>query len=390
MYPMYKAPLTIGIEEEYQIIDPTTRELTSYVQQMLEDGRFVLGSQVTEELMQSQIEIGTQICRNVEEVRFELTRLRRAVSEVAERHGFAIAAAGTHPFSRWEEQQISESERYQKARDAFGIVTRSLLIFGMHIHIGFGTSPQAYAVMLDVYNQMRYALPHILALTTSSPFWEGRDTGLKSYRSVIWENAPRTGIPPTFQSFSEFEEFVELLGHVHSVGKDQVSGKADKTMIWWDARPRPDFGTIEIRISDMCTTIDEAICIAAICQAMAGFFIKLRERNQSWRIYRTELIEENKWRALRYGIDGKMIDFGKGEEVPARFLMRELTEVFDEVAAELGTREEIGTIHTILERGTSADRQLATYRSALADGASVQEALFKVVDRLIEETRQGL
>ncbi|UCH24565.1 MAG: carboxylate-amine ligase [Trueperaceae bacterium] len=387
---MYRAPLTIGIEEEYQIIDPNTRELTSYVQQMLKDGRFVLGSQVTEELMQSQIEIGTQICRTIEEARFELSRLRRAVAEVAERHGFAIAAAGTHPFSRWEEQQISESERYQTARDAFGIVARSLLIFGMHIHIGFGTSPQAYAVMLDVYNQMRYALPHILALTTSSPFWEGRDTGLKSYRSVIWENAPRTGIPPTFRSYSEYEEFVDLLGEVHSVGKDQASGKADKTMIWWDARPRPDLGTIEIRVSDMCTTIDEAICIAAICQAMAALFIKLRERNQSWRIYRTELIEENKWRALRYGIEGNLIDFGKGEEVPARFLMRELTELLDGVAAELGTREEIAAIHTILERGTSADRQLATYRSALADGASNREALLNVVDQLIEETRQGL
>jgi len=357
---------------------------------MLSGGKQTLGSQVTPEFMQSQIEVGSNICRNIKEARYEMARLRRSMAELASNNGLAIIAAGTHPFSRWADQQVSDYERYQRFRDSYGLVARSLLIFGMHVHIGFGTSREALNLMIDVFNQLRYVLPHILALSSSSPFWEGRDTGLKSYRSVVWENMPRTGIPPNFSSYSDYDDFVELLGKTQIVAKDEKSGKPDNTMIWWDARPRPALGTIEVRISDMCTTIDETICIAAIIQTFALYFIKLRESNLSWRIYRTKLIEENKWRAMRHGIDGKMIDFGKEQEVATRFLLREALELIQECAEELGTQDEIAYLETILEQGTSADRQLATYRRALATGATEQDALVRVVDTLIEETRQSL
>lgn len=386
---MINPPLTIGIEEEYQIIDPQTRGLTSYAEQTINYGRFVLGDQVKQEFMQSQVEVGSNICRNIKEARQELIRLRRTVSDAAEQNGCVIVAASTHPFSRWEEQQISEGERYQALVNEMQDLGRSLLIFGMHVHLGFGTSIEALELLIDIQNQMRYFLPHILALSTSSPFWQGRNTGLKSYRSIVFEELPRTGVTPTFSSYSEYERFVDMLGEVGSIGKDKSKTKGDATKIWWDARPQPGFGTLEIRVSDICTTVDEAICIAALLQATAAFLLQLRRENMSWRVYRSRQIEENKWRAVRYGVDGKMVDFGKVEEVPLRFLIQELVELVEDVARELGTWEEINYVHTILEQGTSADRQLATYRKAMLNGATEQEALFAVVDQLIEETHQG-
>lgn len=386
---MYTPPLTIGIEEEYQIIDPETRGLTSYVQQLMNKGQVVLGEQIKPEFMQSQIEVGSHICRNIAEARKEIIRLRKTVSEVAAEHGAVIAAASTHPFSSWSAQEITPDQRYRNLENDMQDVGRRLLIFGMHIHLGFGKSEEALEMLIDVENQLRYFLPHILALTTSSPFWHGRDTGLKSYRSIVFQSLPRTGIPPTFKSFKEYESFVRVFAKVGSLGSVKDPNTADFTKIWWDARPQPGLGTLEVRISDICTTVDEAVCVAALIQGLAAKLIKLRHRNQSWRIYRSKMIEENKWRAVRYGIDGKLIDFGASEEIPMRFLAQEILDIIDDVVDELGTREEVNYINTIIDQGTSADRQLATYRKAIAAGATKEEALVAVVDRLITETTQG-
>ncbi len=393
---MPTAPLTIGIEEEYQIIDPQTRELTSYVQQMMNKGHVVLGDQLKPEFMQSQIEVGSHICRNVHEARQEILRLRRTVSEVAEQTGAVIAAASTHPFSRWQDQQISEGARYDDLASEMKDAARRLLIFGMHVHLGFGKTPSAFELMIDVMNQLRYFLPHILALTTSSPFWHGRDTGLKSYRSLVFENMPRSGIPPQFNGFAEYDRYVAVMGRVGSLGRHAntakptgAEGVGDPTKIWWDARPHPNLGTLEVRIADMCTLVDHAVAVAGLIQALAAKLIKLRNQNQSWRIYRGIYIEENKWRAVRYGIDGKLIDFGIEEEVPMRFLAHELLDIVDDVLDELGSRDVVSQITRILDDGTSADRQLKVYYRALKDGATNREATCAVVDHLVQETAQG-
>jgi carboxylate-amine ligase len=394
---MLTAPLTIGIEEEYQIIDPQTRELTSYVQQMMNRGRVVLGAQLKPEFMQSQIEVGSHICRNIKEARQELIRLRRTVCELAEQSGATIVAASTHPFSRWQDQQISEGARYDDLVTEMKDAVRRLLIFGMHIHLGFGKSPEAFDLMIEVQNELRYFLPHVLALTTSSPFWHGRDTGLKSYRSLVFENMPRSGIPPRFSGFSEYQHYVNVLGKVGSLSRRadtlKPSGDAthlgDPTKIWWDARPHPDQGTLEIRICDMCTNMDEAVAVAALLQALVAKLIKLRNQNMAWRTYENYFINENKWRAVRYGMDGKLIDFGIEAEVPMRFLAQELLGFVDDVVDELGSRSEISVIKTIADEGTSADRQLKVYRRALNMGTDPREALFAVVDHLIQETSEG-
>ncbi len=385
---MYTPPLTIGIEEEYQIIDPETRGLTSYVQQMIDDVKVVLGDQGKPEFMQSQLEVGSHICRSIDEARAELIRLRRTVHDVAARHGRTIAAASTHPFSRWDEQAITDADRYRDLENNMQEVGRRLLIFGMHVHIGFGTSREALEMLIDIQNQMRYFLPHLLALSTSSPFWHGRDTGLKSYRSIVFQSMPRTGIPPTFESLDEYMGFLKVLGKVGSLGNK--THDPDGTKIWWDARPQLGFGTLEVRVADLPTTVDEAVCIAALIQAIAAKLIKLRRQNMSWRIYRSKLIEENKWRAVRYGIDGKLIDLGIVDEVPMRFLARELLEFVDDVVDELGTRETVQYVHKIIDQGTSADRQLKTYREARAAAHSKEEALHAVVDRLVRETMDGV
>jgi carboxylate-amine ligase len=394
---MPTAPLTIGIEEEYQIIDPQTRELTSYVQEMMNHGRVVLGSQLKQEFMRSQIEVGSHICRSIKEARQEIIRLRRTVTEVADQVGCKIVAASTHPFSHWQDQELSEGARYDDLATEMRDAVRRLLIFGMHVHLGFGKTPEAYQLTIDIMNQLRYFLPHLLALSTSSPFWQGRDTGLKSYRSLVFENMPRSGIPPQFYSYAEYEHYVDLMGRVGSLGRraDTLKdgsggiGAGDPTKIWWDARPHPDLGTLEVRICDMCTHLDDAIAIAALIQALAAKLVKLRNQNMSWRIYRGIFIQENKWRAVRYGIDGKLIDFGAETEVPMRFLAQELLDVVDDVVDDLGSRSEINHVKTILDRGTSADQQLKVYRRALAGGASDQDALFAVVDHLVEETAAG-
>ncbi|MCY3979339.1 MAG: carboxylate-amine ligase [Chloroflexi bacterium] len=388
---MHSAPLTIGIEEEYQLIDPATGELAAVVQQLLHDDSIrQIGDQVKPEFLQSQIEIGSAICHNVQEARAELVRLRREVNSVAERHGYGIMAASTHPFAKWEEQEANPGERYEDLKEYMQEVARQMLIFGMHVHVGFGTSRRQLDLLIDIQNQLRYFLPHLLTFSTSSPFWHGHPTGLKSYRSIIFENLPRTGTAPIFSSFSEFERLIETFGQVGTLGKGRGDGKADYTKIWWDSRPHEDFGTLEIRICDICTTVDEAVAVAALVQALVAKLIKLRNQNLSWRIYPNELIAENKWRAVRWGLDGQLIDYGKREAVSMRDLAYELLEVVDDVVDELGSRDEVNYVRTILEKGTSSDRQLAVYKDCIANGATQSEATKAVVDHLRAETLAGV
>jgi carboxylate-amine ligase len=366
-----KAPsLTLGVEEEYQIIDPETRELRSYITEILAGDQLLL-EEVKPELHQSMVEIGTKVCRTPAEVRAELVRLRRAVMQLAGRNGLKIAAAGTHPFSSWLTQEITPLERYMGVKQDLQDLAQQLLIFGTHVHVGI----EDRDFLIDAMNVVRYMVPHVLCLSTSSPFWMGRATGLKSYRSVVFRNFPRTGIPPILNSWNDYSELLEALMKTKSV--------PDGSKIWWDVRPNWSYPTLEFRICDVCTRVDEAVCVAAILQAIIAKLWKLRRDNMTFRVYPATLIEENKWRAVRYGLDGKLIDFGRKAELPARELIRELLEWFiDDVLDELGTRKEVEYAFRIMDGGTSADRQIATYKRT--------GDLKAVVDQLIQETAEGV
>ncbi len=361
---------TLGIEEEFQIIDPHTRELRSRVDEILEEGRMLLGEQVKPEMHQSMIEVGTGICKDVKEAKADVIKLRRAISELADRKGLAIIAASTHPISHWADQRITENERYWQLIEEMQHSARALLIFGMHVHVGMADREAAIAVM----NAARYMLPHVYALSTSSPFWIGRNTGMKSYRYEVFKQFPRTGIPDYFNSASEFDNFVNLLIKTGCID----NGKK----IWWDVRPHPFFPTLEFRVCDIPAKVDETIAIAALLQAITAKLYKLYRQNLGFRLYRRALIEENRWRAARYGLDGKLIDFGKRQEVPTRDLIHELMEFVDDVVDELGSREEINYVYKILENGTSADRQLRVYKDS--------GDLRAVVDSLMKETLEGV
>jgi glutamate---cysteine ligase / carboxylate-amine ligase len=366
-----KAPsLTLGIEEEYQIIDPSTRELRSYITEILKGDHIIL-EEIKPELHQSMVEIGSKVCRTPSDVRNELIRLRGGVMDLAAKNGLAIVAAGTHPFSSWITQEITPLERYMGVKADLADLAQQLLIFGTHIHVGI----EDKEFMIDAMNVARYLLPHVLCLSTSSPFWMGRRTGLKSYRSIIFRNFPRTGIPPIMRSYGDYDELLQSLVRTRSI--------PDGSKIWWDVRPHHTYPTLEFRVCDVCTRVEEAVCCAAILQAVVAKLWKLRRDNMTYRIYPSAMIEENKWRAVRFGLDGKLIDFGKEQEQPARELIRELIEWFiDDVVDELGSRREVEYAFKILREGTSADRQLATYDET--------GDLKAVVDRLIGETAEGV
>lgn len=380
-------PLSLGIEEEFQIVNPETRDLHSSIDKFIKaDTERVNKLDLKPEFMQSQVEVGSHVCRNVGELRQEVERLRRQVVQMADEQNLAIVAASTHPFAKWSDQTITEADRYKEMLDDMQGVARSLLIFGMHVHVGFGHKDDLNLknLMIEIMNQVRYFVPHILALSTSSPFWQGEATGLKSYRSVVFEQLPRTGIPPKFESWGEYNHYETLMNKVGSFGKGEKVAK-----IWWDIRPHPIYDTLEFRITDICTTVDEAVCIAALFQAVCAKLIKLRRENMSWRSYRSMHISENKWRAVRYGIHGQMIDFGKQEEVPFHFLATELLEFVDDVLDDLGCRKEVEHVNTILKDGTSADRQLAVFKKHGGE-QNRENALKAVVDHLIAETKRGL
>lgn len=361
---------TIGVEEEFQIIDPSTCELRSHVMQLVSSASPDILDQVKEEMHQSIVETGTRICENVGELRLEMHRTRGELLAAADRAGLHVAAAGTHPFSSWIDQVISPGERYKNIVEELQQLARSLLIFGMHIHVAMPDKQTT----IDLMNMVRYFLPHLLALSTSSPFWMGRNTGLKSYRTTVFRRFPRTGVPEDFQSWSEYENFVNLLVKLNCID----NGKK----IWWDVRPHPAFGTLEFRMCDVTTKIEEAVAIAALTQALVVKLHRLYTRNQSWRVYRRALIEENKWRAARYGIEGKLVDFGKEAEVPMRQLIPELLELVDDVVDDLGSRSAVDYVQTILSEGTSAERQLRVFEQT--------GDLKAVVRHIVAETRGGV
>ena len=361
---------TLGVEEEFQIVDPQSGELRSHVSELLASSAPMLGEQIKREMHQSIVEVGTKICADVGELREEIYRNRRELASAAERVGLAVAAAGTHPFSRWEDQIISPGVRYDNIVEELQQLARSLLIFGLHVHVGLPDR----SVMIDLMNEVRYFLPHLLALSTSSPFWMGRDTGLKSYRTTIFRRFPRTGVPDYFESWSEYENYIQLLVDLHSID--------DAKKIWWDVRPHPTFGTLEFRVCDVPTRPETAVMLGALVQAIVVKLYRLRIRNQGFRLYRRALIEENKWRAARYGLDGKLIDFGRRAEVPMRDLAVELLEFIDDVVDELGSRRAVEHVHTVLREGTSADQQLAVFGET--------GDLKAVVHHVVRQTREGV
>ncbi|MDI3287579.1 carboxylate-amine ligase [Polyangium sp. 15x6] len=361
---------TLGIEEEFQIVHPDTRELRSYVSQLLEGGKHsILRERVRPEMHQSVVETGTGICRDIRQARQEICELRGELSALAGKHGLRIVAAGTHPFSDWKKQEITDGERYKVIVEDLQDVARANLIFGLHVHVGIKDKEVAMALA----NQVRYFLPHILALSTSSPFWLGRATGLKSIRSEIFKRFPRTGIPGHFDSYAQFQSYVDLLV------KTGCIDNAKK--IWWDVRAHPFFDTVEVRICDMTTRIDDTVALTALIQALMGKLYLLYRKNMGFREYARELIEENKWRALRYGIDGQLIDFGKQEQLPVRVLIGELLDFVEEAAVIFKSEADLDRVRGILKEGTSADKQLAVFQKT----QSVQA----IVDHLIEQTAMG-
>jgi len=370
---------TIGIEEEYLVVDRETRDLfTRPPQEMWDALGEVLGSQVTQEFLQAQIEVGTKVCARVSEAREDLATLRRDLSKVVSEYGAAIIASSTHPFANWAQQETTEHPRYMRLRADYQQVARQLVICGMHVHVGIADNH----LRIDLMNQVKYFLPHLLALSTSSPFWDGVATGLHAYRLVIFQNMPRTGIPEEFISYAEYERYVEILVDAGLI--------EDASKLWWDIRPSAKYPTLEMRVSDVCTRLDDAMTIAAMYQALLGFLYRLRRNNQKWRTYAPGIIEENVWRAQRYGTAGSLVDFGKGTLVPFPDLVEEIVELVSQDAIEFDVRDEIRHARNIIHDGTSAHRQLAAHEKAIADGANDREALQAVVDELIVDTLYGI
>lgn len=376
---LHEPSFSIGIEEEYLLVDRETGDLIKQAPPtMMEECQTLLERQVTPEFFQSQIEVGTRVCTTLAEARQDLTRLRKSISYVAARHGLAIIAASTHPNATWGTQQHTPKERYSILAQTMQLVARRMVISGMHVHAGIENDD----LRIDLMNQTTYVLPHLLALSTSSPFWEGEDTGLKSYRIAVWNELPRTGLPEHFESYAEFQRHVDMLV--------QAGVIEDSTKIWWDIRPSMRFPTLEMRVSDICTRLEDGICIAALYRCWLRMLFRLRTKNQRWRAYANLLIYENRWRAQRYGFDEGLIDFGRGHIVPYPQLLGELLDFIMEDAEHFGCVDEVNHARTILERGTSAHWQIKTFQEARAAGASNREALKAVVDMLIEETMHGL
>ena len=371
---------TIGIEEEYLLVDRETRELATDVPpDLVEDcGKRVKEGQVTPEFLQSQIEVGTSVCETVKDAAEELGHLRRLVADVAEEYGFAPIAVSTHPFADWEQQKHTDKERYNVLARDMQAVARRLLICGMHTHVGIDDDE----LRIDLMGQISYFLPHLLALSTSSPFWRGEKTGLMSYRLSVFDELPRTGLPESFDSFSEYQRH---LGIMTAAGLIE-----DASKIWWDVRPSARFPTLEMRIPDVCPRIEDGVCIAALYLCLLRMLYRLKRENQRWRRYSAMLVRENRWRAQRYGVTEGLVDFGKGEVVDYQGLLEEILQLIHVDALALDCVVEVEHARTILTRGTSAHRQIEVYETAVAEGAERQEALKAVVDLLIDESLAGI
>jgi carboxylate-amine ligase len=362
---------TLGIEEEFQIIDPETRELRSHIQQILADGKVLLKEHVKAEFHQSVVELGTEICTDIRAAREQVIELRSELATIAEIEGLKIASSGTHPFSHWMDQLISPDERYLTILNDMQQIARANLIWGLHVHVGIPDREEA----IDVMNQARYFLPHLYALSVNSPFWLGQNTGLKAYRQMIFERFPRTGIPDAFESLSEYDDYLKMLVSTNCIDNAKK--------IWWDIRLHPFFNTIEFRICDAQSRADDTIALAALMQAIVVKLHKLRAQNVTFRNYPRRLIDENRWRAARYGLDGKLIDFGRGCEMDERELLHEMLEFISTEVDELGLENEIEHVEKILREGTGADRQLRAWEQSGGD-------LKAVVDEIVDETYEGL
>ena len=370
---------TIGIEEEYLLIDPQTRDLAADPPvSILEQCTQQVGERVTPEFLRSQIEVGTKVCKSIAEVTEDLRGLRRCVRDVAKQHGLAMIAASTHPTADWDMQMHTDKERYHILAQDMQTVARRLLICGMHVHVGIENGD----LRIDLMNQVGYFLPHLLMLSTSAPFWQGRDTGLKSYRMAVWNELPRTGLPPRFESYGEYRRMVNAF---ISAGVIE-----DATKLWWDLRPSDRFPTLEMRMTDICTRMEDTICVAALYRCLLRMLWRLRRNNQRWRIYDRAMVAENRWRAQRYGFDEGLIDFGKGQIVPYGELFEEIIELVREDAEFFDCVAEVEHGRTILEHGTSAHKQLAVWQAARHAGKEDPSALRDVVDMLVEETAHGL
>ncbi|MEM6538258.1 MAG: carboxylate-amine ligase [Pseudomonadota bacterium] len=371
--------LTLGVEEEYLLVDPDTRDLVqSPPEDFMADCKERLGERVTPEFLKCQVEIGTPVCADIAEARRHLTALRRAIITTAEQYGMRLIAASTHPFGKWGEQQHTPAERYDKLDKDMGGAIRRMLICGMHVHAGIEDENHR----IDLMNQARYFLPHLLALSTSSPFWGGHDMAMKCSRLGIFDSMPRTGVPDRYESWGEYSRMIDRLV---SAGVMEDSSK-----LWWDLRPSARFPTVEMRITDVCTRLEDALCVAALYQSLLRMLSRMRQKNMRWRIYPRLLIEENRWRAQRFGCTKSMIDLGRGDCVPFGALIEEFIDLVEEDARALQCTNEVTHARTILTRGTSACRQLKTFANARQQGADEPEAFKAVVDMLIEETKMDV
>lgn len=370
---------TMGIEEEYLLVDKATRDLVREApKDLMAECEAALSGQVSPEFLQCQIEIGTCVCDSIAKARTELGWLRGTVAGIADKYGLAPIAASTHPFADWTEQQHTRKERYDLLAKDMQVVVQRMLIGGMHVHVAV----EHEDLRIDLLNQLPYFLPHLLALTTSSPFWQGRRTGLKSYRLAVFDEMPRTGLPEQFSSFGEYERTVGALINAGLI--------EDATKVWWDLRPSARFPTLEMRIADVCTYLDDTLSVAALYVCLARMLYRLRNDNKRWRSYSRFLINENRWRAQRYGLERGLVDFGRGAVIEYSELLEEILELIREDAEFFGCTAEVEHTRTILTRGTSADRQLKRYEDAITRGESNEDALRGVVDGLIEETMDGV
>ena len=377
--PIPEPSFSIGIEEEYLLVNRESRDLVDEPPTgLVEAFETHLEGHFSTELMRTQVEVGTSVCNSIPEVRGEIVRLRRMVADLSAEHGLAPIAASTHPFARWRDQKRTDKERYHVLQQDMQLVADRLLICGMHVHVGIEDNN----IRIDTLNQVSYFLPHLLALSTSSPFWEGTDTGLRSYRLCVFDELPRTGLPERFESYGEYRRAVDLM---ISAGLLE-----DATKMWWDVRPSARFPTLEMRITDVCTRIEDAICCATYYRCLCRMLYRLRRDNQRWRVYARMLVDENRWRAQRYGMDRGMVDFGRGEIVPFADLMEELVVILRDDAEYFDCVNEIEHARTIISRGTSSHQQFETYRQAVDSGATHEEALKRVVDWLIEATVAGV
>ncbi len=375
---MAEPSFTMGIEEEYLLIDPETLKLTEATEDLMNDCKAALGDQVSPEFLRCQVEVGTKVCANIAQARDDLRHLRSTVQEIAQKHGVQPIAVSCHPTADWKEQHHTDRERYNELRSDLAGVGRRMLISGAHVHVGIEDDD----LRIDLMNQVSYFLPHLLALSCSSPFWQGEDTGLASYRLTVFDNLPRTGLPPRLESFSSYQRAVQAIVKTGAI--------EDGTKIWWDLRPSDRFPTLETRICDMCPRLDHILTIAALIQALMRMLWRLKKLNQRWRIYDHFLVGENRWRAQRYGMTEGLIDFGRGEVVEFAELVEELVALLAEDGKALGSTREIEGVRAILDSGNSAERQRRVHAEAIAEGASETEAANAVIASLVKEFRADL